>query len=368
MSNPVTLTLATAQGRFIFSGAEVPEKITIGGDQMLTTHKLVGGLRVVEAMGPDDHALSWSGWFLGAADAHGDLPDAKSATGRARFLDYVRRTGLPCTLTWGEFSYLVVVSKFTADYEKPYKVPFQITCEVVQDRTQDVSAIADASPADAVNADAATLGTLAAAVGIPALSAAVAAATSALAAVAGAAKPIANGLVSLGGAGGAAAALGGAAGATSAVASALGATSNSTVTSALNGAISSASSALAAVQGTVSGLIASAEAAVAAIPTIGGLNPLQSVAQQATAMAAQAASAAQLSSLTQIGAVAARLSANLPLVANPGGNRQVSTGGGNLYSVAATAYGDATRWSDIAQASNISDPMTTGFNILTIPS
>ena len=158
MSNPVTLTLTTAQGDFVFAGAEVPEKIAIGGEQMLTTHKLVGGLRVVDAMGPDDAALSWSGWFLGSADATGDLPDNSTATGRARFLDYVRRSGLPCTLTWGEFSYLVVVSKFSADYEKPYKVPFQITCEVVQDQTQDVTSVAGSSPADAINQDAATLG------------------------------------------------------------------------------------------------------------------------------------------------------------------------------------------------------------------
>ncbi len=362
MSNPVTLTLTTPQGAFVFSGAEVPEKITLGGEQMLCTHKMVGGLRVVDAMGPDDHALSWSGWFLGSAGAAGDQSGDSAAVDRARFLDYVRRAGLPCTLTWDEFSYLVVVSKFTADFEKPYKVPFQITCEVVQDQTQDVTAIVATSPTDAINQDAATLGTLAAAVGIPALSTAVSAASLALSSVVGAAKPIANGLVSLS-VGSAAATAG-----TSAIASALSATLNSTVTSALNSAMSGAASALSTVQGTVSGLTANAATAVATIPVIGTLNPLQSVAQQAAAMAAQSASAVQLSQLTQIGAVAARLSANLALVANPGGNKQVTTGGGNLYSVAVTAYGDATRWSDIAQASGLSDPMTTGFNTLTIPS
>ena len=109
----ITLTLKTASGSFIFSGPEVPEKISIGGDQMLNTHKLVGGVRIVDAMGPDDQSLSWSGWFL-----YGN------ATARARFLDNIRRQGLPCTLTWDMFSYQVVISRFTADYEKHYKMPF----------------------------------------------------------------------------------------------------------------------------------------------------------------------------------------------------------------------------------------------------
>ena len=365
MNNAVTLALTTPQGAFVFSGAEVPEKITFGGDQMLAVHKLVGGLRVVDAMGPDDHALSWSGWFLGSANAAdpqaGALPDARSATGRARFLDAVRRSGLLCTLAWGDFSYQVVVSKFTADYEKPYKVPFSIRCEVVQDRTRSAASAALASPSDALNGDASTLTTLASQVGDATLSGLAADAAGALSAVTGAAKPIANGLVNLGAAADTAGV------AASSVSSALSATINSSVTSALTGAISQASGALGSLQGYVSGQIAAAAAAVAAVPVIGALNPLQSVAQQAAAMTAQAGAAAQLSSLQQIADVAARVQANLALVTDPGGNKQATTGGGNLYAAAAQAYGDATRWTDIAQASGLSDPMTPGFNTITIP-
>lgn len=348
----ITLTLKTPKGNFTFVDAEVPEQIAFGGEQMLVTHKLVGGLRVVDAMGPDDAPLSWSGWFLG-----------NTAGDRARYLDYVRRSGLMCTLTWDSFSYSVVVKSFLPEYQKQYKIPYQISCEVVQDNTKAVTTIAPMSPTDAISQDSSTLSTLAAAAGIPSLTSAVSAATSALSSVVGAAKPIANGLVSLGGSGGS-----GIAGAlTGALSSALSATVSSTLTSALNGAISAASGALAAVQSQVSGLISAAESTVASIPSIGGLNPLQSIAQQAAGMASQAAASVQLSTLSTISDVTSRLQSNLTLVANPGGNKQTTTGGGNLYAVAQQAYGDATRWADIAQASGLTDPMTTGFNNITIP-
>ena len=75
----------------------------------------------------------------------------------------------------------------------------------------------------------------------------------------------------------------------------------------------------------------------------------------------------QLTALSQLGDIAARVQANLALVANPAGNKQITTGGGNLYQLATQTYGDATRWTDIAQASGLSDPMTPGFNALTVP-
>jgi len=348
----VTLTLKTPQGKFVFTDAEVPESIAFGGQQMLTTHKLVGGLRVVDTMGPDDMPLGWSGWFLGS-----------TAGDRSRYLDYLRRSGPVCTLTWDSFNYSVTVQSFKAEYQKAYKIPYQIAFEVVQDNTKPVKSITPISPTDAINQDSSTLSTLAAAVGIPSLSSAVSSATSALSSVVGAAKPIASGLVSLGGGSGS-----GIAGAVSgAISSALSATISSTVTGALNSAISAASGALAAVQSQVSGLISTAESAVASIPSIGGLNPLQSIAQQAAGMASQAVASAQLSTLSAMSDVTSRLQSNLAVVTNPGGNKVATTGGGSLYAVAQQAYGDATRWTDIAQASGLTDPITTGFNQITIP-
>lgn len=363
-----TLTLKTAQGSFVFSGAEVPEKISFGGEQMLNTHKMVGGLRVVDAMGADDAPLSWSGVFLGSADtSQKPLATAASASGRARFLDYLRSSGQTCTLTWGDFSYIVVVAKFTADYKKPYWIPFSISCEIVQDKTKAVTTITAATPATALAQDASAMTQLGGTLGNATLSGLVANATAALSAVTGAAKPIANGLVSLSAAGGSAP-LGALPGALSI---AQNGSISSAITAQLGSAITQAQGAVAALQGAVAGLKATATTAIAAIPSIGGINlaapATGSIAAQASALVAQATAAVQLTALSQLGDIAARVQANLALVANPAGNKQITTGGGNLYQLATQTYGDAARWTDIAQASGLSDPMTPGFNTLTVP-
>ena len=59
------MTTTVTLGGFAFQDFEVPERIPAGGEQMLAIHKLVGGRRVIDAMGRDDAALEWSGYFLG---------------------------------------------------------------------------------------------------------------------------------------------------------------------------------------------------------------------------------------------------------------------------------------------------------------
>lgn len=48
-------------------------------------------------------------------------------------------------------------------------------------------------------------------------------------------------------------------------------------------------------------------------------------------------------------------------------NRVISVVGGNLFAIAAQYLGDATKWYQIAQANNLSDPMIVGVQTLTIP-
>ena len=50
-------------GDFEFARYEIPEQITFGGDQRLVVHELVGGTRVIDAMGRADAPLEWSGLF-----------------------------------------------------------------------------------------------------------------------------------------------------------------------------------------------------------------------------------------------------------------------------------------------------------------
>jgi hypothetical protein len=123
----VTLTL----GGVVFTGFEIPESIPFGGEQMLAVHKLPGGNRIIDAMGPDDSDIRWSGRFRG--------PDGES---RAVLLDFMRRQGRQVLLGWGLHRYQVLIREFKADFQQPYEIPYSITCTVVLDEVQALASAA----------------------------------------------------------------------------------------------------------------------------------------------------------------------------------------------------------------------------------
>lgn len=106
-----------------FSGFEVPAKITFGGEQTLANHDMVGDVRIVDAMGARTGDLTWSGLFQG-----------ENALARARLLDEMRQQGREIVLTWSELRYTVVISEFFADFERVFRLPYRITCVVVEDQ------------------------------------------------------------------------------------------------------------------------------------------------------------------------------------------------------------------------------------------
>ena len=114
----VVLTL----GGVPFQDMEVPEKINFGGKQRVAVQNLIGGGRVVSALGLDDGAISFSGIFSGA-----------DAVSRAQELDAARALGAQLPLVWGGFYYIVVIEGFTAEYRKSTLIPFSINCLVVTD-------------------------------------------------------------------------------------------------------------------------------------------------------------------------------------------------------------------------------------------
>jgi hypothetical protein len=143
-------------GDVTFASYEVPENIPWGGDQATICHKLLGGARVIDAMGVDDRTLAWSGRFQG--------PTARD---RARHLDYLRRQGIALTLSWDTFIYQVVIKRFSPIYERFYQIPYAIECEVVQDLTADVPVAPQPSFDDLIDRDTNDSVTLAAGVGDP---------------------------------------------------------------------------------------------------------------------------------------------------------------------------------------------------------
>lgn len=114
-----------ALGGFIFLDPfSVPERISAGGAHHLVTHKLIGGQRIVTALGADDDSIKWRGRFRGPA-----------AVVSCQLLDVMRRSGKQVQLSYWTSSYLVVVRRFTWEFERFYEIPYEIECEVVQDLT-----------------------------------------------------------------------------------------------------------------------------------------------------------------------------------------------------------------------------------------
>lgn len=132
------ITLLTL-GQVIFQNFEIPERINFGGEQALAVKELVGGQRVVDAMGRRDDDISWSGLFFGEAAQY-----------RAKFLDGMRVAGAKLPLTFSQFSYLVVIKEFKASFERFYQIPYDIKVTVVQDLNKPFPILIPASYDDAI--------------------------------------------------------------------------------------------------------------------------------------------------------------------------------------------------------------------------
>lgn len=126
-------------GQVTFATYEIPQTINFGGTQALSVKQLVGGQRIIDAMGRVDDDITWSGLFFGS-----------TATFRARFLDYMRIQGLPLPLTWSQFSYSVVIKDFKANFERNYQIPYSITCTVIQDLTAPIPILVPVGYNDAI--------------------------------------------------------------------------------------------------------------------------------------------------------------------------------------------------------------------------
>lgn len=106
-------------GSVIFQGFEIPEQLPLGGDQSISVHKLLGGARVIDAMGPDDREIEWKGLLFGF-----------DAISRARLIDAMRVAGQEVPLLVDSEMRNVVVRQFHWDYQRAYQIPYTIACVV----------------------------------------------------------------------------------------------------------------------------------------------------------------------------------------------------------------------------------------------
>jgi hypothetical protein len=307
MAGDTTLVL----GDFTFSGPEIPEGIEVGGIQQLVVHELIGGIRVVDAMGRRDNALEWSGWFMGT-----------NAKDRADFLDAYRISGQQLELTWGGYDYQVTVSEFKPKMRRLYEYSYRIVCTVVVDNGSASSQTSTTSTDDAVGDDLDTANDLATDVGDSTLTGQMDTLTSAVSAV-------------------------------------------STFAGAAQSTINSVLQPLAAAASRVSTLIDTANTQIGAAAGFSGIVAGGVAPAISAALTTQIGVNSQLTSLLQMQGVLGRMNANLSAV-NASEN-VIPVVGGNLFTVAAQQYGDANAWPTIASANDMTDPFVTGAQSLTIP-
>lgn len=111
-------------GSVVFQGFEIPSKINFGGKHQLQIHDLVGGSRVVDAMGARPAPIKWEGRFRGS-----------DALERALLLDQMRQAGAQIFLSYFSTFVNVVITEFEPDLEQFYEIPYKITVEAVDSQS-----------------------------------------------------------------------------------------------------------------------------------------------------------------------------------------------------------------------------------------
>jgi len=285
--------------------------IPFGGDQKLNIHKLVGGKRVIKAMGTDDIPLEWSGIFVGSL-----------ALEKALTLQRMKNDGRSLNLTWSYMSYVVLIRTFIADFEAPFKIPYRIVCEVAEDRTDLPPTNSAFDVNQAINDDMNTAQGLSDDVGDSTLSSLTATLNTAISNVSNFAKA---------------------------------------AQSTINGVLQP----LNAVRSQVAVLISASENVLKNVTTVGGLLPNNPLAKSVASLSNQVNSTLAAGKLAQMNAVLGRMGANLGQINSS--VKKVTVAGGNLYDLAAKNYGKATGWTTIASANGVTDPEVTDVKTLNIP-
>jgi hypothetical protein len=306
----ITLVL----GDFVFQDMEIPENIGFGGDQRLSIKKLVGGVRVIDAMGTDPRPIEWSGYFF-------PTQDGQSALDRALTLSQMKDAAQPVALSWDELYLMVYIRTFEPDYRFA-RIPYKIVLEVLQDLTAPVYADADPDADDIINGDLDTANALTSGIGDSTLSGLMGTVSSAV----------------------------------SSVSTFVGA-SLSTVASVLQPINAAAQR--------VQSMIASTDVTLASVSVPGGVLPGVPIAANLAALNAQLNANTLQPQLLQLQGLLGRMSTNLGQINSSG--RTITVGGGNLFDLAAKEYGDPSAWTQIAQANNLSDPTLLGISTLIIP-
>jgi hypothetical protein len=105
-----------------FDSYSTPRRMMAGGNQALVVHKLPGGGRVIDTLGPDEADITWDGQFFG--------DDAYAV---ALALDGIRAAGQVVALSFGGQMRQVIISQFIYKLARePVWLEYAIVCTVYQ--------------------------------------------------------------------------------------------------------------------------------------------------------------------------------------------------------------------------------------------
>ncbi len=324
--NLITSLLANADGMVSFgtqviideitlANFEVPERIALPGRQKVVIHQMIGGKRVLDVLGVEYDALTWSGIING--------PDASS---RVQLFEAKRDAGKVVTLTCDDFSFDGVITSFAPVYEYEFRRPYSIEIAVLKrnDTPVKVDALTGALTG-LVNSDVGSALGLTDTINIASVTAAVKEVQSVV----------------------------------------------STVSDFAHATVSTVQTLVApivAAQNLVTSSISSLETSALQITTLGGLVPGNPISKTISNLLTQRDSQIQLTGLYALGNLLGRLHKNVNSGQTADGVQTITQSGGSLYQVASDQYGDPSLWTSIAAANDLTDPQLTGINTLTIPS
>ena len=115
-------------GGFVLDGFAAPQVMIGGGKQAMAVHKLPGGSRVIDTLGPDEADIPIAG----------QLYDA-NAYATCLALDAMRAAGSQVPLIWGGAFRMVIVAEFRYTVHRfPNWCDYSILCVVASNPAQGV--------------------------------------------------------------------------------------------------------------------------------------------------------------------------------------------------------------------------------------
>jgi hypothetical protein len=109
-------------GGIAFDDFSTPTEMMGGGNQAMVVHKLPGGSRVIDTLGPDEANIVWNGFFFG-----------DDAFANVLALDGMRAAGEVLPLTWGgQFRSVIIDTFYYRVRRMPVWVKYEISCTVYQ--------------------------------------------------------------------------------------------------------------------------------------------------------------------------------------------------------------------------------------------